>query len=349
MIPDYFEAITAYRAWNVHPNGLLVGQAFASPWKPYEPHVAICNHAESMGHVKDGQWQDAPLWECDCGIHAHQTLKKAESRIIMERQGLIGFSRCPDTAEGRVWGELKLWGKVIVHEDGYRAQYAYPGKLYCEDPRLARIVSTLYGVPVDVIVLEVPNDKVEWDYLLPPMQWLNPQFNPSALSGVYKFWRNTPPAPTPVAPAVAKFVQQASLAQIKAIGATPWQQAQTQLQAKQFPMLTTDWQEMWKNGFKLKKKDEALLLPNTPPPGQVSYPGYQPSLKQIQFFAAGQGGKTKLQRSMWQTYLAATQWASTPNSPMALGSPVAGCSCPACTYCRAQLLVQTSGRMTRKP
>ena len=29
-----------------------------------------------------------------------------------------------------VWGEVALWGDVIEHEDGYRAQSAYPRHCY---------------------------------------------------------------------------------------------------------------------------------------------------------------------------------------------------------------------------
>jgi hypothetical protein len=47
----------------------------------------------------------SPLESCSCGIYA---LKET--------------SRCL----GDIYGEVYLWGKVIEHEDGWRAQFAYP-------------------------------------------------------------------------------------------------------------------------------------------------------------------------------------------------------------------------------
>jgi len=31
------------------------------------------------------------------------------------------------------YGEVHLWGKIIEHQDGYRAEYAYPKKM-CTKP-----------------------------------------------------------------------------------------------------------------------------------------------------------------------------------------------------------------------
>jgi hypothetical protein len=56
-----------------------------------------------------------------------------------------------------VVGEVHLWGKVIPGEIGFRAQYAYPRRLYVlrrtmdGDKRAMVDALSAYGVPVDVI------------------------------------------------------------------------------------------------------------------------------------------------------------------------------------------------------
>ena len=89
MIPDYLEAITAYRVFNVFENGLLTGSAFVEPWPPYQPFVARCCTVSLGGaraHVRDGQFVTAPVGACECGIYAFNTYKAALQRLRMERQ-----------------------------------------------------------------------------------------------------------------------------------------------------------------------------------------------------------------------------------------------------------------------
>ena len=55
----------------------------------------------------------SPIEGCNCGIHASITLDKP----------LEYLSNDPTVA---AIGEVYLWGRVIVNQSGYRAQYAYP-------------------------------------------------------------------------------------------------------------------------------------------------------------------------------------------------------------------------------
>jgi hypothetical protein len=70
----------------------------------------------------------APFEECSCGIYA---LKPG----VRNSYG------------GAVRGEVWLWGKVIVGEHGYRAQYAYPKLLVVDPPSLAKKLAA-YDVPI---------------------------------------------------------------------------------------------------------------------------------------------------------------------------------------------------------
>jgi hypothetical protein len=49
-----------------------------------------------------------------------------------------------------VYGTVALWGNVIEHSRGYRAQFAYPQHLWCKDQDTARALSRLYGCEADI-------------------------------------------------------------------------------------------------------------------------------------------------------------------------------------------------------
>jgi hypothetical protein len=49
-----------------------------------------------------------------------------------------------------VYGTVALWGNVIEHSRGYRAQFAYPRHLWCKDMQTARDLSRIYGCEADV-------------------------------------------------------------------------------------------------------------------------------------------------------------------------------------------------------
>lgn len=170
MIPDFFEAITAYRAFNVFDNGLLVGQAHAEPWPTYQAFIGRCGMVSGNGwkaHLSDAGFVGAPVKGCDCGVHALKSESAAEGRILDDRDGTTtGWMTIQwqgaDDAPHRAWGEVKLWGRIIEHELGYRAEFAYPSKLYTENAALAPKIAALYGVPCEVKKLAprqlVPHD-----------------------------------------------------------------------------------------------------------------------------------------------------------------------------------------------
>jgi hypothetical protein len=184
-------------------------------------------------------------------VHAFNNPMLVDKRVRVgkSRWGFTGISDVGE--EAMVWGEVKLWGRVILHEEGYRAEFGYPGELWCEDEGLCAKVASLYGVSCRFKAIDRPKPKTVWDD--------GGQYFPSTLLGSYSLWRNKPvsnPVPTP---AQAPLLHAPSLAQIKAIRATPWQQQQAQMQAKSIPMLTQDWREMWWDGFKVKKDSTAIL------------------------------------------------------------------------------------------
>lgn len=100
------EPIVAWRTWALtgHRDGtdlLLRPVAGRSrPWRPMQVVEAACKHS---------RLHSSPSVRCTCGLHGTHALD------ILRR------TRCP-----AVLGRVALWGRVIEHEHGYRAQYAYP-------------------------------------------------------------------------------------------------------------------------------------------------------------------------------------------------------------------------------
>ena len=58
------------------------------------------------------RWHEAPDPDCTCGLHGTHGLE------------VLRKTRCP-----AVLGRVALWGRVIEHEHGYRARFAYPQRL----------------------------------------------------------------------------------------------------------------------------------------------------------------------------------------------------------------------------
>lgn len=125
-LPKAFMAgpLVGYRLWPLYAKdgecwlesyGML-GQR----WWPGAPVVAACVRANG------GSCGGAPAAGHTCGLHA-----------LRSREGLRAYSPSPRPAEsagGRLvallGGEVALWGRVIEHTDGYRAQYGYPLRLW---------------------------------------------------------------------------------------------------------------------------------------------------------------------------------------------------------------------------
>lgn len=114
-VPDFISPIVGWRVWQWDSAGLksLNGE----PWQPGKPLQAGCrDHAPGHSH-------DAPEFDCSCGIYAAKTLDH------LRRTQFWHF--------GTVRGEVGLWGSVVQHEAGYRAEFAYPKTLHLPSETLA--------------------------------------------------------------------------------------------------------------------------------------------------------------------------------------------------------------------
>jgi len=115
-IPDYISPIVAYRVWQWDAVGLK--SLNNEPWLPEHCLAAACR---GYGGWKAANGEAAPLdghepphHDCSCGVYAAKNFAHLRN---------IGY------ADYGVHGEVYLWGTVVEHRLGYRAQYAYPKSL----------------------------------------------------------------------------------------------------------------------------------------------------------------------------------------------------------------------------
>ena len=110
-IPDYISPVVAQRVWRWEETGLhsLNGE----PWLPGQHLEARCRVAPAARHMAEAA-NEVPHRKCTCGIYAAKN---------SEHLRQIGY------ADGGVCGEVYLWGTVVEHKLGWRAQFAYPKSL----------------------------------------------------------------------------------------------------------------------------------------------------------------------------------------------------------------------------
>jgi len=97
-IPDYVSPIIGYRAWGWNASGLT--SLNGEPWPLGRPLRARC---------KCGATHNVPERRCTCGVYA---VKNLDNSIP---GGWFG-----------IFGEVYLWGTIVEHAFGWRAQFAYP-------------------------------------------------------------------------------------------------------------------------------------------------------------------------------------------------------------------------------
>lgn len=133
IVPDFAAPLTGHRHWNVDAKGFLYSANVLSRWPARKAKRARC----SVGGVQhfdpeSGALLAAPRSQCSCGIYAYKPSTFDE------------YGNLP------VGGKVALWGHIIEHESGYRAEFGYPIELVAQDERTAARLRFLYGVPTTV-------------------------------------------------------------------------------------------------------------------------------------------------------------------------------------------------------
>jgi hypothetical protein len=154
-VPDAIEPLVGWRYWRVDKKENLLHSLSGSKgflWWPNQRFEARCPVIKRSGIDRRYRYisgmrvemHDAPGEGCRCGIYAARDLSH------LRRQILSGLAI-------NVVGEVSLWGKLIPGSKGYRAQYAYPRRLYVIqrtadwDQSAVADALSIYGVPVETI------------------------------------------------------------------------------------------------------------------------------------------------------------------------------------------------------
>ena len=127
-------------------------------WHPNQSLAARCRASAVVGtiasRVEGHDSHDAPQAKCTCGVYAAKSLEHLRKN---------GYDRCG------VYGEVCLWGTVVEHERGWRAQLAYPKNLFLSVDALpftlAEIQSrlkTLTTYRIDIFVADPKSNVPLW-------------------------------------------------------------------------------------------------------------------------------------------------------------------------------------------
>lgn len=124
------EPIVGLRGYTVDPETMQLISFNSVAWPHREPLYALCDNNPFAAH-------DAPGEDCQCGIYAwNADLKNNVSGLF---------------------GEVYLWGDVLVCPYGYRAEIAYPKNLTIQAPktrsalRVRDGLEEAYGIPVIIV------------------------------------------------------------------------------------------------------------------------------------------------------------------------------------------------------
>jgi len=130
--------LLAYRYWRVERDGgqpVLRSLYYATPWPAHGPLQASCETAPRglaawarLVLSRRGVRHAAPTRGCQCGIYGLTRLLSGET-IEMPHPSQRGRL----VASWPAAGVVLLWGRVIQHAHGYRAEYARPVKI-CAAP-----------------------------------------------------------------------------------------------------------------------------------------------------------------------------------------------------------------------
>lgn len=155
--PDYSEPLSAWRLWeveNLDSDPRLRSLYRDSFWPVGAPLEARCE-AQRL-RLSRRPRHAAPTETCTCGIYG------APFELIRRK---LAVDRSLPPGCLFVIGMVSLWGDVLECERGWRAAYAYPGRLFVPlgFPGAAHQAVGLedYGVPVELLDTETLVDALD--------------------------------------------------------------------------------------------------------------------------------------------------------------------------------------------
>lgn len=141
--PDFFTELTGWRKFAVRDHGrVLVSANYPQPWAGVDPGPAICTLDLSGVFIFFSATPAHPITEpcpcltCSCGYYAYKTRVEAEQH-----------------QQGSVLARVELWGRLVEHRRGYRAERIRIAELFVlrDYPEVGRAgLAARYGVPIHV-------------------------------------------------------------------------------------------------------------------------------------------------------------------------------------------------------
>jgi hypothetical protein len=141
-VPDYVSPVVAYRAWRLSRRGLTsVNGEF---WHPNQKLQAVCRKSAWYRLFRS---HTPPHGNCSCGIYAAKSFDHLRG---------IGY------ADQGVRGEVYLWGTVVEHKLGWRAQFAYPKTLVVRPEEKLESLKILIEYGADLFVAGENENVLLW-------------------------------------------------------------------------------------------------------------------------------------------------------------------------------------------
>ncbi len=133
VLTDVIIGWRVWRLWSVgdprrqRPIALTLQSTFMDTKWPPGQYAKACCDVKRLHH----------------GIHAFATQAQA-----------VGYMHGVKKPHQYVFGEVSLWGRVVIHEGGYRAQCAYPKRIYVPneyqgDRDIVNALRQSYGIEVE--------------------------------------------------------------------------------------------------------------------------------------------------------------------------------------------------------
>ena len=174
-IPDVAGPLTGWRTWRLTAEGRLASVNDGLVWPPKQAMTAVCHAALATAFKK----HQIPDPDCTCGVYAYKD--RSHSGVAPGVMGVVG--------------EVALWGRVVIAELGYRAEFGYPARLIGSALLPVGAVEALkaaYGVPVEIEPLPLAGIQAPPSWTSVP---LAPSVNPANLQTAPPSW--TPGATPP--------------------------------------------------------------------------------------------------------------------------------------------------------
>jgi hypothetical protein len=137
------EPLRGWRGWQIVDS--RDGPTLASWW------VSALWPARRPLEARCGMHGSRPVTHHPCGIHAFAARDEALTYLDRSRDAApLLFTRRPQRALGVAIGRVSGWGRAILHDRGWRSEYAYPYDVYLlkGDGALARSLASRYAVDV---------------------------------------------------------------------------------------------------------------------------------------------------------------------------------------------------------